>query len=159
MTTKQTIAEKALELLGIHTQFNKATPAMLQDAVSALEFMIASWAGDGLNLPYNFDSSAIKSLNSDSGLPLYAVRAVYYNLAVTLVPFYRIVASPEIKMEAVNLHAMLIKKNSTPPTLQKNCFQHSGAGYKVGEIGSGAWSPLTQEQIGLVIDNGQEIDI
>lgn len=83
---KRQIVVKALGLSGLAKyDGSDVSPAMLQDGISSLDAMMGEWDSKGVRVGYaqSADSNTADPAQV-SGLPPWAIRAVYSNLAVEL---------------------------------------------------------------------------
>lgn len=77
--TKRKIVEKAFSVFGLDSAFG--LPAdQLQGGLDSLNAMMGQWDSEGIRLGFNLDGD----LESDSGIDVSRVRAVYTNLGVEL---------------------------------------------------------------------------
>lgn len=85
MWTKRQLIEKAFSELALAGYVYDLHPEQLEDALQAMDAMVAEWTGTGINLGYLLPVTPDESdIDSDSGIPDAMNRAVYMNLAVTL---------------------------------------------------------------------------
>lgn len=81
--TKRQIVEKAFSELALAGYVFDLDPEELDDALTSLDTMMASWSALDVNCGYAFGTSPDDTdLDQDSGLPLIAVEAVYLGLAI-----------------------------------------------------------------------------
>ena len=79
---------KAFSKIGYSNTFDLA-PEQIEEAVTSMDAMIASWAGEGIRIGYNMASSPDTSKSTDdSGVIDAANQAVYMNLAKTIAGDY-----------------------------------------------------------------------
>ena len=83
MWTKAQIIEQAFAVLGLGDYAFDMSAEERQTAVRTLDGMMAAWDADGSRLGYLL-AVGEADLNTDSGLPDWAMEAVYMNLAVRL---------------------------------------------------------------------------
>lgn len=81
--TKRQIVEKAFSTLALAGYVFDLDPEELDDALTSLDTMMASWSALDITCGYAFGTSPDDTdLDQDSGLPLVAVKAVYLALAI-----------------------------------------------------------------------------
>lgn len=89
--TKRRLVDKAFEELALGSTTYNITDDERAAALSTLDSMMAEWnqPGLGIRIGYllNLDPDDA-SLDDESGIPLYANKAVYLNLALELAPSY-----------------------------------------------------------------------
>lgn len=96
--TKRQIINQAFDEIGIASYQFDVTTAEIENATRRLDTMIGTWEGMGIKLRYPFPYYQIdSSINSDSGIPIYATEAVYLGLAIRLASGYGKTVSPETK--------------------------------------------------------------
>lgn len=83
MWTKAQIIEQAFAVLGLGDYAFDMSAEERQSAVRTLDGMMALWDGDGIRLGYLMATNEA-DLNTDSGLPDWAMEAVYMNLAIRI---------------------------------------------------------------------------
>lgn len=77
--TKRKIIEKAFGAFGLDSAFG-LPPDQLQSGLDSLNAMMGHWDSEGVHLGFNLNGD----LESDSGIDVSRVRAVYTNLGVEL---------------------------------------------------------------------------
>ena len=83
--TKRALIEQAFGELALAGYIFDITPEELQAALVRLDTMMATWAAQGVVLPYALTVTPnTGDIDGDSGLPLVAVEAVYMGLATRL---------------------------------------------------------------------------
>lgn len=83
MWTKRELVNQAFAELALAGYEFELTPEETQSALIRMDAMIAEWQGRGISLPYALPASPSDSdLDQPSGLPDFAVSAVYTNLAL-----------------------------------------------------------------------------
>lgn len=85
MWSKRQIVEAAFNELAIASYVFDLTPEEMQAAVVKLDAQMATWAALDINVSYAFGLTPDDtSLDMDSGVPLYAIEAVFLNLAIKI---------------------------------------------------------------------------
>lgn len=128
-TKRQLITQAFGELALAGYEFD-ITPEEQQDAARQLEVMLAEWAPD-INLGYRFalDPSGI-DLDTDSGLPLAAVRTVYLGLAISMAAGNgKQLAASTIQTYNAG-RGKLLRQSAFPPEQQLPGSMPRGAGAK-----------------------------
>lgn len=146
--TKRKIVKKAFELLGI-AQF--ADVEQYESAMESMDAMIAGWTTQGIHIKYSIPTDSDGgSLDSDSGLPDWAIEAVFCNLAVKISASYG-VALPQYVATTANLayNSLLVRAIASIPQRQIPGGALLGAGYKGAGYGSISASPPRE-----LIDDG-----
>jgi hypothetical protein len=129
--TKQQIIEQALIEIGKNPKIFNIAPEDREDALRTLDSMMASWNGRGIRLGYALPSSPDSStLDTDSGLPDWAIEATYLTLAIRLAPSYGKNLSPQTLMSARTAFASLPNRGAFPPEQQFRAGLPAGAGNK-----------------------------
>lgn len=124
--TKRQIVEQAFSSVGLASYAFDLTPEELQSALRSLDAMMAVWDAKGARLGYALPGSPGSSdLDTDSGLPDWAVEAVYMNLGTRLAAGMGKTVMPEIKAAAksawntvlsatVDMQPMVLDRMQTP---------------------------------------------
>lgn len=87
MWTKKQLVEAAYGEIGIAAYTYDLSPEEKQAALQQMDAMMGSWASLDINVGYQFGLSPEDTdLDRDSGVALFAVQAVYKNLAVAIAP-------------------------------------------------------------------------
>lgn len=129
--TKQQIVEQALSEIGKNPAIFNIEPDDMQAALRTLDSMMATWNGKGIRLGYALPSSPSSSeLDSESGLPDFAVEAAYLALAIRIAPSYGKTPSAETKLSARTAYASLPNLSAFPPEQQFKSWMPAGAGNK-----------------------------
>jgi hypothetical protein len=83
--TKRNLVEKAFSTLALAGYVFDLDAEELDDALTSLDTMMATWAAQDINCGYAFGTSPDDTdLDMQSGLPLVAVKAAYLNLAIDI---------------------------------------------------------------------------
>lgn len=129
--TKQQIIEQALTEIGKNPNIFNIDPDDMQAALRTLDSMMASWGNRGIRLGYALPAGPNDSeLDSESGLPDWAIEAVYLTLAVRLGPSYGKTLSQQTLLAARTAFASLPNLAAFPPEQQFKPSLPSGAGNK-----------------------------
>lgn len=87
--TKKQLAKLAFSELGLARYAYDLRPEQWQEAVAVMESMVAAWNEEGIRIGFSVSSDP-ESVDPDvaSGIPDWANRPVYMNLAIALAPRY-----------------------------------------------------------------------
>lgn len=130
--TKQQLVLKAFGATGIvEYDGTDMQPEMLQDGLSSLDAMMAEWDSRGIRPGYLGSTTPTEGdLGQDSGLPVWAIRAVYTNLAIELAASLGREVSPRIAGIAANSYAALAAVFAGPVPMRLPPNMPAGAGHK-----------------------------
>lgn len=156
--SKREIIEEAYSELGIGPEFD-ITPDEQITALKRLDTMMATWEADkGIRVGYAFSASpSAADPDADSGLPDYAVRAAYLNLAIDLAPGFGKEVKPTTQVAARNAYGALLLKAAQPPQQQQRGTFPRGSGNKAWQTSHAHFyppptdSPLDVDSTGLNI--------
>lgn len=99
--TKRQLVTQAFEEIGLAAYVFDLNPDQLNSALRRMDAMIAGWSANGVRIKYSLPASPQDSdLDEDSGIPDFAIEAVYLGLAVRLGPSFGKTISPETKQFA-----------------------------------------------------------
>lgn len=129
--TKQQLVLKAFGATGlVEHDGTDIVPEMLQDGLSSLDALMAQWDSQGFRLGYLASEDPTSGdLSQDSGLPDWAVRAVYMNLALELAGGLGREVSPRVAAIATqSLDAL--RSMFAAPTPYRGSSIPMGAGHK-----------------------------
>lgn len=83
--SKRQVVEKAFSTLALAGYVFDLDPEELDDALTSLDTMMATWSALSIDCGYAFGTSPDDTdLDQDSGLPLIAVKAAYLSLAIDI---------------------------------------------------------------------------
>ena len=99
--TKRQLITQAFEEIGLAAYVFDLTPEQLESALRRMDAMVGGWEAKGVRIAYPLSSSPASSdIDADSGIPDFAVEAVYLGLAVRLAAGFGKAVSPETKTYA-----------------------------------------------------------
>lgn len=129
---KRTIIEQAHSEIGLGSYAYDAQPEDLQDALLRLNALMAQWAGDGAQVGWpSVNVELADDLDSDSNLPVDAVRGVICALAIDLAPGFGKAVSRDTKVAAREGKRLMMRKSSQIPQRQMDATSiPAGAGWK-----------------------------
>jgi len=131
MWTKRQLCNEALGELAIQGYEFDIRPEELASAVRRLDTLMATWESKGIQLGYAFPASLDESdPDTLSGVPDYAVEAVYLNLAIRLAPGYGKQVSPDTKKAAGEAYMQLLWSAASPLQQPQPNTLPRGAGNK-----------------------------
>jgi hypothetical protein len=126
-TKKQVISQAFVEL-GLADYVFNLSPEQWNTALLQLDSMMATWNGKGIRIRYPIEPvPQDMQLDSDSGLPDYAVEAGYLNLALRIAPSFGKQPSQETKVAAKDAYNAVLTIAVRPLALVKG-QQLAGAG-------------------------------
>lgn len=113
--TKRQFIEQAFEEIGLAAYVYDLTPEQLDSALRRLDAMVAGWNANGVRIAYPLVSNPDDNdIDADSGVPDYAIEAIYLNLAVRLAPGFGKTPSPETKASADMAYSNLVNQTAIP---------------------------------------------
>lgn len=102
-----------------------------QDALNELDTMMATWNGNGIQLGYLMPSNQSQSdLDSDMGVPDWAIEAITTNLALRLGDSIGKQPSASLRLDARAAYRVVLNKVSKPAEMQYPQQLPRGAGNK-----------------------------
>ena len=130
--TKREFITQAFEEIGLASYDFDLTPDQMQSALRRLDAMIAGWNANGVRIGYPLPGSpGASDISADTGVPDFAVEAIYFGLAVRLAPAFGKTLSQDTKQMAdmaynsmASRTAMLTPERQMPQTMPR------GAGAK-----------------------------
>lgn len=126
--TKKQLLDAAFTELGMQNYAYDMEPEDIQGAIVTMDAMIADW---GLNLSYNLSGDpSMSNQAQESGLPIWANKAVYQNLAVEMGPRYGKVISNSLVVSAKRSMLMVQTNCATIPRPQYDPRLPVGQGNK-----------------------------
>lgn len=143
--SKRYLVMKAFKAMGLASEDSDVSADQLQDALTSLNDMLAEWTTVGIRLGDNRDGD----LNADSGIPDWANRAVWSNLAVELAAGIGRDLEPRVVGMAERGYNHLLAKEAVPIPYRIPDTLPAGAGNK-------PWRENGREF--LVDDNEDNID-
>jgi hypothetical protein len=138
--TKGQLVEQAFEELGLASYFYDLTPEQQYSALRRMDAMIAGWPA--VRIAYNLSSTpANGDLDDDSGVPDFAIEAIYLNLAVRIAPSLGKQIMAETKTAAKLAYNQLVSQSAQDvPQMVLPSGMPRGAGQKPWR---GAASPFS----------------
>lgn len=132
MWTKQQLIDEAFGEIRLQGYQFDIAPEEQQMALRRLDTMMATWSAKGVRLGYLFGTSPDdSSLDSDSGVPLYAVEAVYLNLAIRLAAGLGKAVASDTRKAAAAAYDTLLWAAAQPIEQQMPSTMPRGAGSRV----------------------------
>lgn len=99
--TKRQFALQAFEEIGYADYVYGLQPEQLVTAVQKMDAMVAAWQQIGLNFAYPMPwSPQNTNIDQDTGVPMAANEAIYFNLGIRIAPSVGKVLSNEFKATA-----------------------------------------------------------
>ena len=144
---KQLLIQSFTEI-GLADYVYDLTPQEMNSALLVMETLIAEWEGLGirLNYPICFEPSDA-NINADSGLPMYAIAAVYLNTAVRIAASYGKVVQKETILNADTALRTLYVSFTQPPLMQYPGTIPAGAGNKYWRYNG---DPFVRRPVGAI---------
>lgn len=131
MWTKRELVLEAYGELALQGYEFELTPEELETGLRRLDTMMATWQQRGVNVSYALPSGPqLSDLDDASGLPDYAVEAVYLNLAIRIGASYGKEIRPETKATAKAAYDPLLWASAMPVQQQLPGSMPIGAGNK-----------------------------
>lgn len=157
--TKRQIVGKAFSTCGLQNYEFDIQPEESQDALSSLDSMMAEWDFKGIRLGYALPGSPDDSeLDTDSGLPDYAVKTVYLNLAILIAPGLGKTIQPATVISARQGYDQLLIKAAYPQRQQLPNTLPRGAGNRHFGVEGYPFFP-TPSNDQLPVTSGGDLDI
>ncbi len=117
--TKRQFIAQAYEEIGYASYQYDLDPEQLQDAMSTMDSMVATWYTKGIQLGYPIPSSPENSdLDEETSVPDSANEAIYLNLAIRLAPSLGKMVMPETKLAAKAAYDAIAANNAIPQEQQ-----------------------------------------
>jgi hypothetical protein len=158
--TKRQLVTQAFESIGLAAYVFDLTADQLQSAVRQMDALIAGWGANGIRISYPLPTKPDDSdLDQDSGIPDWAVEAVYSNLAMRLAPGYGKTTPAEIKVLADTAYSNLVNQAALPiPERQLPQTMPRGSGTKPWRNFNNPFINRPQEQITAGSDGPIDMD-
>ncbi len=106
--SKQQLAEKAFEKIGLAAYVYDLQPDQIVGAVQDMDNMVAAWTEVGINIAYPLNNTPTPSISEETGVPVSANLAIYMNLGVLIAPGFGKVLSQDFKVAAANAYTSLL---------------------------------------------------
>ncbi len=132
---KRDIINQAHAEIGLGSYAFDAQPEELQDALMRLNALMAEWSSEGAGTGWpSVNMPLADDLDSDSNLPIDAVKGVICALAVDLAPSFGKTPMPTTVLSATRGKRLMVRKNTEVPQMAMLATAIPlGAGWK--EIG------------------------
>lgn len=129
--TKRQFVTKAFAKAGLASYVYDLTSDQLQDALSSLDAMMASWNAKGIRLGYPLPSSpSSSSLDDETGVPDSSNEAIYLNLSLRIGPDFGKIVPNDTKIAAKDAYNTLLSLASLPAEMQLPGLMPAGQGSK-----------------------------
>ena len=156
--SKLDLINQAFEEVGIAPYVFDLSTEQLKSALRKLDTMVAAWEAMGIRLGYPLPSSPAESqLSNASGLPDWAVGAVYQNLALQLASLVGKEPSAELKKNARMGYNSVLAKTRNIPEMRLPRNMPAGQGHKPWR--QPAWPFLNHEEHPLDAESDSELEI
>jgi len=156
--TKRQFVNKAFGQIGYASYQYDLDPEQLQDAMTTMDSMVATWNAKGIRIGYPIPSSPENAdLDEETNVPDSANEAIYLNLAIRIGPSLGKMISPELKSAAKSAYMALLGNAAVPREQQiTNLPRGAGTKYWVG----GNDDPMMQKANTdpLQLDEGGDLD-
>lgn len=131
--SKRAIIEQAFDELALAGYNFDITPDEMQSAARRLDAQMATWASQGVPLPYAYGDAGSINIDAESGLPMTAIEAAYLALAVKTAASKGKALSQSTKAAAKAAFDALLSAAVREQTQQVQLASGSpiGAGHKV----------------------------
>lgn len=117
--TRRYFVNRALAQIGLATYAYDATAEELNDAMIALNEMMAEWNAKGIRVGYPISSSPeTGSLDDETNVPDSALRAISLNLAIAIAPEYGKQVMPATMTNAKRAYNTLLNLHAAPIEMQ-----------------------------------------
>lgn len=149
MWKKRLIVNKAFNDLALAGYTFDLSPEEIQDAILSLDAMMASWETYGIRIGYNATVDPEDAdPDQDSGIPDWANKAAYKNLAIDLAASFGKAVPPSLAVAAkVAYDGMLGLIAANPPQMQFRGNLPIGAGWKRSNLNQGPFMPSPQDYL------------
>ena len=151
--TKRQLINKAFAQIGFSSYQFDLEPEQLQDALSTMDSMIATWNANGIRIGYPISSSPqLADIDTDTAITDSANEAIYLNLAIRLAPSLGKMIAPELKQTARMAYSNLLSKSSMPHEMQISGLP-SGAGTKYWQGNQNVFLPKNEDALDAGVDS------
>jgi hypothetical protein len=152
--TKRQFVNKALSKIGYAAYAYDTDAEELQDALSSLDGMMATWNGKGIRLGYPLPSSPENSnLDDETNVPDSANEAIYTNLAIRIASDIGKIVSQDMKIAAREAYRVIVSRTTQTRIKQFPSTTPTGAGNKPRRWGTGEYFPTPVDPL-LAGDDG-----
>lgn len=129
--TKRQFVEKAFSKIGLAGYTFDLSPEQLQDAMSDLDSMMATWNAKGIRIGYPMPSSPLNGdLDEETNVPDSANEAIFCGLGVRIASDYGKTVPQPVAVFAKQAFDQLLAIATLPPERQFPCELPAGAGNK-----------------------------
>lgn len=113
-------------------------PENLESGLRRLDIMMADWNGSGVRIGYANADISDSSLDQDSNVPDWCVRAILVNLALQIAPMFGKQMTREVKVTANEAYETVLARtgNEDPLTMDMPQSLPRGAGHKTYRYGN-----------------------
>lgn len=147
--TKGQIITQAFNELGLAGPDYEPDPQHQDTALIRLEAMMDEWYGAGVRIGYNGQAFGEATLSQDTGVPNYALRAMYLNLAIEIADIFGKAVSPKTEGKASSAYQTVKTQtaNEDPLTMSIPASMIRGAGYKATNRNIRRYYPKPKEEL------------
>jgi len=124
MYTKREVIQQAYAELGIASYEFDISPEEMQAGLRLLDLQMAEWNIHGIRVAYNSGDD----IAAQTGVPDWAVNALFLTLAVRLAPSLGKTPAPETKAAQKSAHNVLMAKMVMPTEIAPTGY--GGSGYR-----------------------------
>jgi hypothetical protein len=124
MWTKKQVIKQAYEELGIASYEFDVSPEEMQTGLRILDLLMAEWNIHGIRVSYNSGDD----IAAQTGVPDWAVNALFLTLAVRLAPSLGKTPAPETKAAQKSAYNVLMAKMVMPTEITPTGY--GGSGYR-----------------------------
>lgn len=159
MWTKRNLVDKAFSAITLAGYTFDMTPEEQQDALSSLDSMMAEWEYKGIRIGYAMPANPEDSdIDSPSGIPDYAVKTTYLQLAILIAPNFGKELRPTTLISARQGFDQLLNRAAYPTQQQMPDTLPRGAGNRrFGIEGYPFFQSPSRDQ--LLVGPGGDLDI
>lgn len=131
--TKRQIVVGAFEELGLGLSEFDIGPQNLESALRRLDVMMADWNGHGIRIGYAAADPNSSSLDQDSGVPDWSIRAILVNLAIQIAPMFGKQLPREVRVTAKEAFDNTLSRSSNedPIEMEMPSSLPMGAGNRI----------------------------
>lgn len=129
--TKRQLINKAFSCLGLASYTFDLQPDQVEDALTTLDSMLATWNRKGIRINYPLPTSPENSvLGEETEVPDDAAEAIYTNLAVNISSEYGKQPSGTLLIRAKSTYDTLLIRATQPQEMRYPTTLPAGAGNK-----------------------------
>jgi P22 tail accessory factor len=123
--TKKQVIKQAYEELGIASYEFDVSPEEMQTGLRILDLLMAEWNIHGIRVSYNSGDD----IAAQTGVPDWAVNALFLTLAVRLAPSLGKTPAAETKAAQKSAYSVLMAKMVAPTKISPAGYGGSGSRY------------------------------